>query len=122
MSRTAAVDVGPLEAFEEGRIRLVRVGRNRVGVLRWTNGKIYALRNTCPHQGGPVCEGGVGPMVVAGERGVDVDREHPVVTCAWHHWEFDATTGRAVFDERVRVRTHPVEVRDGRVLVGRAGA
>lgn len=41
-------------------------------------GNIYGLENVCPHQGGPVGEG---------------DIEEGVVTCPWHGWQFDITTG-----------------------------
>ncbi|OGH56073.1 MAG: hypothetical protein A3G34_13060 [Candidatus Lindowbacteria bacterium RIFCSPLOWO2_12_FULL_62_27] len=41
-------------------------------------GQIYALDNTCPHAGGPLGEGYL---------------EDKTVTCPWHGWSFDVTTG-----------------------------
>lgn len=42
------------------------------------DGKVFALENSCPHMGGPLGEG---------------DLEGCVVTCPWHGWQFDVTTG-----------------------------
>lgn len=42
------------------------------------NGRFCAIDNTCPHRGGPLGEG---------------DLEGTIVTCPWHSWAFDVTTG-----------------------------
>lgn len=44
-------------------------------------GEIYALDNSCPHQGGPLGEG---------------DIEDSCVTCPWHGWQFDVKTGNCI--------------------------
>lgn len=69
--------------------------------------------------GGPVC-GGVGPKLVAvgGPPGsMDVEPDIPVMQCAWHGWEFDVRTGRAVWDADYGVRVYPVVVQDARVFI-----
>jgi nitrite reductase/ring-hydroxylating ferredoxin subunit len=113
------IDVGPLEEFEPGRIRVVKAGRTEIGVVRWQDGALYALRNVCPHRGAPLCRGVVTAMIDATEPGaLRADATRPVIACAWHAWEFDVRTGRAVLESsNYTVRTYPVEVRDGRVLV-----
>ena len=58
-------------------------------------GKIYAMDNTCLHQGGPLAEG-----TLSGE----------VVTCPWHQWEYNVRTGANVGDESLRLSTYPVEI------------
>jgi nitrite reductase/ring-hydroxylating ferredoxin subunit len=112
-----AVDVGALEEFEEGTIRIVQAGRQRVGILRWPGGRLYAVRDFCPHQGGPVCEGAVGRAIRGGADGPTVVDDSPVLMCGWHHWEFDLETGRALGDPRMRLRTYDTRVDGGRVLV-----
>ena len=47
----------------EGGVRLIKVGREEIGVIRHRD-KYYAYRNLCPHQGGPACEGLRMPQVV----------------------------------------------------------
>lgn len=66
------------------------------------DGTFYALDNTCLHRGGPVGEG---------------DLEGVVVTCPWHGFQYDVTTGRNVFDPDVGLETFPVRVADGDVEV-----
>jgi nitrite reductase/ring-hydroxylating ferredoxin subunit len=106
----------------------VRAGRLELGIVRWDGDQVFALRNVCPHAGGPVCEGRLGPRIVghgADPLRLDVDERCPTLTCAWHGWEFDARDGRALAPgSRLRVRTYPAQVQDGTVLVdlGRSGA
>jgi len=66
------------------------------------DGTFYALDNTCLHRGGPVGEG---------------DLDGVVVTCPWHGFQYDVTTGRNVFDPEVGLETFAVRVEDGDVLV-----
>ena len=66
------------------------------------DGAFYALDNVCLHRGGPVGEG---------------DLDGRVVTCPWHGFQYDVTTGRNVFDPEVGLETFSVRVEDGDVLV-----
>jgi len=116
------IAVGRLEDFPERSVTVVPAGAVEVGIVRWDGDAVYALRNVCPHAGGPVCAGRLGPKVVAADGGamaLAVDETCPVLACAWHGWEFDARTGRAlVSGSRMRVKTYRVRVEDGQVLVG----
>jgi nitrite reductase (NADH) small subunit len=119
---TGLVDVGAVEDFPEGKMRLVSVNGQEIGVLRW-QGDLYAYRNVCPHQSGPLCEGSVGPRIVAASPGVpELDLEHAVIACPWHRCEFDIRTGISAWDSSYRVKTYPVVVQDDRVLVQRRKA
>ena len=81
-------------------------------------GDLYALLNHCPHRGGPLCRGRLRPHPVSEQVGHwDFERESEILRCPFHNWEFDIRTGRALYDERVRARMFPVEVRDGQVVV-----
>jgi nitrite reductase/ring-hydroxylating ferredoxin subunit len=113
----AKVALGEVHQFEEGTVRIVSVGNRQVGVIRW-EGKFYAINNHCPHQGGPVCEGHLGPRLEASARGeLQVDREKPTLACAWHGWEFDVRDGSSLWDRRYRLKTYSVEVEDGQVVM-----
>ena len=82
------------------------------------DGDLYALLNHCPHRGGPLCRGRMRPHPVSDQVGRwDFEREGEILRCPFHNWEFDIRTGRALYDERVRARMFPVEVRDGNVVV-----
>jgi nitrite reductase (NADH) small subunit len=117
--RSAVVDVGAVDDFPEASARIVEARGLEIGVISW-HGRLYALRNVCPHMGGPVCRGELLPRIVAPDDApgrLDVEREIPVIACAWHSWEFDVRTGESLTPDNLRVRTYAVEVADGRVLV-----
>jgi nitrite reductase/ring-hydroxylating ferredoxin subunit len=75
-------------------------------------GAFYALRNQCPHQLGPLCLGRVRGTLLPSKPGEYIwGREDEILVCPWHGWEFDITTGQAVFDPvRWRARRYPVTV------------
>lgn len=113
------LEIGKVEDFEEGQFRYVDHKGRSVGVVKW-NKNFYAMNNDCPHQGGPVCRGHLGPKLVEtkpGERSIEADQGAPVIACAWHGWEFDVATGGAVWDSDYRLKTYPVVVEDGTVFL-----
>jgi nitrite reductase (NADH) small subunit len=116
------IDVGMLEDFDDGQIRVIEVNGREIGIARRSD-TIYALRNLCPHQAGPICAGrmlaAVTPTSAVGQ--FDVDRDSPVMACAWHGWEFSMQTGESIPDPTLRVRTYDVQIEDGRVLVEMGG-
>ncbi len=110
-------DIASLGELEtEGRV-IVRVGSREIGVVRDpVAGRLFGVRNRCPHQGGPLCRGTIGERAV-GTPGRYETSERTVLRCPWHGWEFDAETGVCCDDPSLRVAVYPVVVRDGRVLV-----
>lgn len=94
--RVAAVDDVP-----PGSGKVVQAAGRALGLFN-VEGAFYAIENTCLHRGGPVGEG---------------DLEGVVVTCPWHGFQYDVTTGRNVFDPEVGLETFPVRVSDGEVEV-----
>jgi nitrite reductase/ring-hydroxylating ferredoxin subunit len=100
-----------------GSRRIVAVAGRTIGVFN-VGGRLYALRNGCPHKGGPLCEGRIGGTTLpTGDRAFHYGRDGEILRCAWHGWEFDIATGRALADPAVRARTYPVTVEDGDVLL-----
>jgi nitrite reductase/ring-hydroxylating ferredoxin subunit len=113
-----AVEVGVLDDFVDGAVALREVGGRKIGIVRWGD-EIFAVNNDCPHQGGPLCEGHVGPRLRSDAEGViEVDAGAPILACAWHGWEFDLRDGTSAWDDQYRVRTYPVTIDEqGRVYV-----
>lgn len=99
----AEVKVGTIDDFPEGQGRTVDAEGTPVAVFN-AGGDIHAIHNPCRHKGGPLGEGML---------------EDRVVTCPWHGWRYDVTTGENEADPNIAVPRYDVEVRDGDVyLVG----
>jgi nitrite reductase/ring-hydroxylating ferredoxin subunit len=103
--------VAHVDEIPPGSRKIVEVAGRSIGVFN-VNGTFHALRNRCPHQGGPLCEGFL--MSSLGSRGPGHYDHRPgetLVRCPWHGWEFDLRTGQSWFDpERTRVRSYRVSV------------
>src|SRR6266516_3122590 len=99
------------ERVAAGRAHDCRGGRALDRCLQCA-GQFYALRNRCPHQGAPLCLGAIKGMALPSKPGeYRWGREGEILCCPWHGWEFDLTSGRAIFNpHRVRVRTYEVPV------------
>src|SRR6476661_9653258 len=63
---------------DEGRVQTAIVDGRSVAVTR-CGGRVGALDNHCPHQGGPLGEGSI---------------ENGLLRCPWHGYDYDPTTGR----------------------------
>jgi nitrite reductase (NADH) small subunit len=106
--------VGMESELPPGSRRIISVGTHGIGVFN-VNGTYYALKNVCPHQGGPLCLGSLeGTAIsVAGPDGGDRIawvREGEILCCPWHRWEFDISTGKPLFPSKMRVATYKVTV------------
>jgi nitrite reductase/ring-hydroxylating ferredoxin subunit len=88
------IKVASVSELSVGSSKTVEVNGKAIALFN-VGGKIYALDNTCLHQGGPLGEG-----LLDGE----------VVTCPWHFWEFNVRTGEKVGEPSLRVATYPVQV------------
>jgi nitrite reductase/ring-hydroxylating ferredoxin subunit len=124
-SRITNVVVGRVEEIPPGQRKLVVPFRGKAGIGVFNvGGEFFALRNLCPHKSGPLCTGFVsgrmiadGPPTTENEGGLDYADEGRIIRCPWHLWEFDLTTGACLVDDAVRVKTYPVVVRDGEIIV-----
>jgi len=65
------------------------------------DGFFHAIDNECPHRGGPLGEG---------------DLEGCIVTCPWHAWQYDISTGESITDD-LKVARYETKVEGGDVLV-----
>jgi 3-phenylpropionate/trans-cinnamate dioxygenase ferredoxin subunit len=100
-----------------GTCKLVTVNGREIGVFN-LEGRYFALANRCPHEGGPLCQGRVGPLVrSSGPGDYRLDREPNFLRCPWHGWEFDIRTGQSWCDpQSTRARLFQVTVESGESL------
>jgi nitrite reductase (NADH) small subunit len=111
--------VGSVDDFPPRTIKVVRVGSRSLGIAN-AGGMFYAILNVCPHELSPICEHGTitGTTLPSSVGEVEYGLEDRVLRCPWHGYEFDLQTGQALFTKfRGRLRTFPVSVEDGDVLV-----
>ncbi|MFC3570061.1 nitrite reductase small subunit NirD [Paracoccus simplex] len=99
---TVFVDIGALDDIPRQGARVIRTAQGCVAVFRTLDDRVFALDDRCPHKGGPLSEG-----MVHGDR----------VTCPLHNWVFDMNSGAAQGADEGAVRTWPVRVEQGRVLI-----
>jgi len=114
-------NVCPAAELPEGERRVVVIGGRSIGVFN-VGGRLFALRNRCPHQGGPLCDGRVFVWLESERPGhYRYDDDRYLVECPWHGWEFDLATGQSWFDPaRARVRPYPVAIERARRPAGSA--
>lgn len=106
--------VATLEEIPPGGRKIVTIAGRSIGVFN-LDGEFFALRNRCPHQGGPLCEGPLFGYLEARVPGeYCYSRRGEILRCPWHGWEFDVRTGQSRFDPaRLRVRRYPVTLEEG---------
>jgi 3-phenylpropionate/trans-cinnamate dioxygenase ferredoxin subunit len=103
--------VATVEEIPPGGRKLVEIAGRSLGVFN-LDGEFFALRNRCPHQGGPLCAGTLGGLISSSGPGeYEYSRAGEILRCPWHGWEFDIRSGQSWFDPaRVRVRSYPVSI------------
>jgi nitrite reductase (NADH) small subunit len=90
-----ATDIAP------GQIREIRLEETTIAVAN-VGGQFHAINNTCLHRGGPLGQGAM---------------QGSVVTCPWHGWSFDVTSGKVAGSQTVGVACYSVELRGEDVYV-----
>lgn len=77
------------------------VAADRVIALFRTEHGCFAVDGVCAHAGGPVGKGTL---------------QGQVVTCPWHGWQYDVTTGKHCLNPRIAQQSFPTQV-DGDTVV-----
>ena len=93
--------VATAQGIQPGASVIVEIEGQDIAIFR-LNDQYYAIQNHCPHRQGPLGEG-----LVAGNT----------VTCPWHGWQFDVTTGKSTTGSPVVLKTYPVKVENNEVKV-----
>lgn len=96
------VKVAKVEEMPPGTAREFQADGKVIALFN-VDGKFYATDNVCLHRGGPL---GQGPL------------EGEIVTCPWHGWQYNVTTGEAVFNDQIKVQTFEVKVEGDDIVVG----
>lgn len=95
------IRVGTVDEFPPGTGRELAVGDLVLGLYN-VDGHFYASDGICPHAGGPLGKGAL---------------DGSVVTCPWHGWQFDVTSGQHCLNAKVVQATFPVAVEGRDIFV-----
>lgn len=95
------VPVCRVDDLAPGQVKHVKVGKADIALAR-VGDEFFALSNVCRHAFGPLADG-----VLEGYE----------VMCPWHGWRYDVRAGTTDHPD-VEVKTYPVTVRYGEVLIG----
>lgn len=112
-------DAGSIDDFESGKPYSITVGEKALVLIR-KGDQFFAMRDACPHAGARLSDGEVIGTSSADKPGEEIDycRIGEIISCPWHGWEFDVTTGKSLTrPDRVRVRTYPVKVVGKRLII-----
>jgi nitrite reductase/ring-hydroxylating ferredoxin subunit len=85
-----------------GQGREVMADDQVVALFRVDADHYYALDGICPHAGGPLGEG---------------ELHGSIVTCPWHGWQFDVSTGTHCLNRNLTHRSYAVKVEGDDILV-----
>jgi nitrite reductase (NADH) small subunit len=95
------VAVARVEDVTPGTVKAVTAGDEAIALAN-VDGSFYATQGACLHLEGPLGEGRL---------------EGCFLTCPWHGWRYDVSTGKNDFDLAIELRTYEVQVEDGEVKV-----
>lgn len=98
------IDIGAIAEIPVRGARLVRSTAGCIAVFRTAENEAFAIDDECPHKGGPLSQG-----IVHGRS----------VTCPLHNWVIALDTGSAQGADAGQVRTYPLRIENGRILLGR---
>lgn len=95
------VRVAAVSDIPNGEGRPFEIGDTEVAIFN-VDGTFFAINNLCKHQGGPLGEG---------------ELDGKVVTCPWHDWTYDVTSGASPEDPDCSVDKYEVKVEGEDILV-----
>jgi len=95
------IEVGVLSDIPRLGARVVRTADGDIAIFRTADDEVFALRDKCPHKGGPLSQG-----IVHGRK----------VACPLHDWKIHLDSGLAVAPDEGCAARFPVRL-DGEVVL-----
>ena len=96
------IQIASLEDIPRRGARVLRTDTMDIAVFRTATDQVFALRDQCPHKGGPLSQG-----IVHGET----------VTCPLHNWRIDLASGVAQGPDEGCAHSYPIKVEDGTIYL-----
>ena len=95
------VKVASTNELTSGEGKVIDAENEQIALFN-IEGTYHAIDNICQHAGGPLGEGST---------------EGNVVTCPWHAWEYDVTSGACLTNPNVQQRSYPVTVEGNDIFI-----
>ena len=95
------VTIAQADEIKSGDARCVTVNAKELALFR-VGDEFYAIDNACSHYGAALCDGWT---------------DGTTVTCPWHCWQFDITSGKCLTVDDYDVASYPIRIEDGQVKV-----
>jgi nitrite reductase/ring-hydroxylating ferredoxin subunit len=95
------VRVASVNELSPGQCKTVHAAGKAIALSN-VEGVFYAIDDVCAHHGGPLGEGTL---------------EGTTITCPWHHWQYDVTTGKGTVNPQMNVDAYRLKVEGDDVLV-----
>src|SRR2546425_11794339 len=105
--------------IEDGRPLLLNAGGIEIGIFK-IKGVYLAIRNRCPHQGGPVCTGRItGTLAMGPETNWKLKwcKDKEILVCPWHGLEFDIRSGQCIATQSYGLDKYSVKVIGDKIVV-----
>jgi nitrite reductase (NADH) small subunit len=96
------IEIGSLDDIPRQGARVVKRADGDIAVFRTLDDTVFALRDQCPHKGGPLSQG-----IVHGNR----------VACPLHDWKISLDTGIAVAPDEGCAARFPVRLEGIKVFL-----
>jgi nitrite reductase (NADH) small subunit len=95
------IKIANAEEIAPGTVKVVQLPSKAIAVCN-VGGAFYAVDNICPHRGALLGQGTLNGTVL---------------TCPWHQWKFDVTTGKGISNPLSSVACHPAMMNGSEVFV-----
>ncbi|HEB86711.1 MAG TPA: nitrite reductase small subunit NirD [Gammaproteobacteria bacterium] len=97
------IEVGTINDIPRQGARVVRgSGGGDIAIFRTNEDDIFALRDRCPHKGGPLSQGLV---------------HDNKVSCPLHNWNISLDTGLAVAPDKGCAARYPIKIEGDKILL-----
>ncbi len=98
MSRISLMNFADLPPGQSAEV----VAEGKIFAVFNVDGTVFVLDGICPHAGGPLGKGSL--------RG-------DVVTCPWHGWQFQVSSGQHCLNSRICQTKYETIIEDGRIMI-----
>jgi nitrite reductase [NAD(P)H] small subunit len=95
-------EIARLDEIPRLGARVLRTDTMDIAIFRTATDQVFALRDRCPHKGGPLSQG-----IVHGGT----------VTCPLHNWKIDLASGEAQGPDEGCAHNYAVKVENGVVYL-----